>query len=135
MFLRDSFEHATRYGTSDNGYVVTGARGTTRDASDALGAIDTISLSTHQGWQEVEYFANQLNVLMDSEIAGMKHQFVLGAEYSQHNVVNGVYNVTNTGTSNCKTAGRGGVSDGYCIVDGNGNYVNNPNVLMQRDIT
>lgn len=127
-------ENATRYGTTDNGYVVTGARGTTRDASDAFGAIDTISLSTHQGWQEVEYFANQLNVLMDSEIAGMKHQFVLGAEYSQHNVVNGVYNVTNTGTSNCKTAGRGGVSDSYCIVDGNGNYVNNPNGLMQRDI-
>ena len=128
-------ENATRYGTTDNGYVVTGARGTTRDASDAFGAIDTISLSTHQGWQEVEYFANQLNVLMDSEIAGMKHQFVLGAEYSQHNVVNGVYNVTNTGASNCKTAGRGGVSDSYCIVDGNGNYVINPNGLMQRDIS
>jgi len=128
-------ENATRYGTTDNGYVVTGARGTTRDASDAFGAIDTISLSTHQGWQEVEYFANQLNVLMDSEIAGMKHQFVLGAEYSQHNVVNGVYNVINTGTSNCKTAGRGGVADGYCILDENGNYLSNPNGLMQRDIT
>ena len=130
-------ENATRYGTTDNGYVVTGARGTTRDATDAFGAIDTISLSTHQGWQEVEYFANQLNVLMDSEIAGMKHQFVLGAEYSQHNVVNGVYNVTNTGTSNCTMPGRGSnpPSQGYCILDENGNYLDDVNALMQRDIT
>ena len=130
-------ENATRYGTTDNGYVVTGARGTTRDATDAFGAIETISLSTHQGWQEVEYFANQLNVLMDSEIAGMKHQFVLGAEYSQHNVVNGVYNVTNTGTSNCTMPGRGSnpPSQGYCILDENGNYLDDVNALMQRDIT
>ena len=130
-------ENATRYGTTDNGYVVTGARGTTRDASDAFGAIDTISLSTHQGWQEVEYFANQLNVLMDSQIAGMEHKFVLGAEYSQHNVVNGVYNVTNTGTSNCTMPGRGSnpPSQGYCILDENGNYLDDLNALMQRDIT
>jgi catecholate siderophore receptor len=130
-------ENATRYGTTDNGYVVTGARGTTRDASDPAGAIDTISLSTHNGWQEVEYFANQLNVLVDSEIAGMKHKFVLGGEYSQHNVVNGVYNVDNNGATNCTMPGRGTnpASGGYCIVDASGNYVGDLSGLMQRDIT
>jgi len=61
-------ENATRYGTTDNGYVVTGAGGTTRDESDPLGAVPTISLSTHQGWQEVEYVANQINLFVDSEL-------------------------------------------------------------------
>ena len=47
-------ENALRYGTTNNGYVVTGARGTTTDASDPNGEYSTISLSTHQGWQEVD---------------------------------------------------------------------------------
>ncbi|MGY0623434.1 MAG: TonB-dependent receptor, partial [Paraglaciecola chathamensis] len=44
-------ENLMRYGTTDNGYVTTGARGTNRDATDpdAPGAA-TVSLSTHQGW-------------------------------------------------------------------------------------
>ncbi|GAA6135894.1 TonB-dependent receptor [Oceaniserpentilla sp. 4NH20-0058] len=130
-------ENATRFGTTDNGYVVTGARGRTRDASDPAGAIDTISLSTHQGWQEVEYFANQLNMLVDTELAGMKHQFVFGSEYSQHNVVNGVYNVTNNGTTNCAMPGRGSnpASQSYCIVDASGEYVDDLGSLMGRSIT
>src|SRR5690606_5483917 len=80
-------ENATRLGTTDNGYVVTGTRGATRDASDpvAPGAA-TLSASTHQGWQEVDYFVNQTNLYLDAEIAGMKHQFVIGAEYSEHEV-------------------------------------------------
>lgn len=128
-------ENTLRYGTSDNGYVVTGARGTTRDASDPFGAIDTISLSTHNGWQEVEYFANQLNLMMDTELAGMKHSFVFGGEYSQHNVVNGTYNISAKGTSNCLTSGRSGVNNSYCIIDENGAYVDDLNNIMDRDIS
>jgi catecholate siderophore receptor len=128
-------ENAIRFGTTDNGYVVTGARGTTRDATDPAGEIDTISLSTHQGWQEVEYFANQLNLLVDTELAGKKHQLVFGAEYSQHNVVNGVYDYTTQGASNCLTAGRNGVSNSYCILDENGNYLTDLNNIMDRDIS
>ena len=47
--------NATRVGTTDNGYVVTGTRGATRDISDprAPGAA-TLTASTHQGWQEVD---------------------------------------------------------------------------------
>ncbi|MAZ88643.1 MAG: TonB-dependent siderophore receptor [Cellvibrionaceae bacterium] len=129
-------DNATRYGTTDNGYVVTGARGTVRDASDpdAPGA-DTIGLSTHQGWQEVEYFVNQFNVYLDSELGGMKHQWVLSAEYSDLKVTNGVYNVTNTNPTNCIVAGRRGASSSYCIVDGSGNEVSGIDNIMGRSIS
>jgi len=128
-------ENAIRYGTTSNGYVVTGARGTTTDVSDPNGEYSTISLSTHQGWQEVDYLVNQLNLFVDTELAGMKHQFVIGAEYSQQNVLNGTYTVDNTGASNCMTVGRRGVSEGYCILTPEGNTVSNVHSLMGRDIT
>lgn len=129
-------ENIGRYGTTDNGYVTTGARGTTRHDSDpyAPGA-ETISLSTHQGWQEVEYFVDQLNLYWDREIFGLKNQFVVSAEFSDLNVLNGVYNVQNTGASNCRVAGRGGASDGYCIVDGSGNTIADIGSLMGRSIS
>lgn len=119
--------NASRYGTTDNGYVVTGARGTTRPNTDpdAPGA-PTITLSTHQGWQEVEYFANLTSLFWDTEIAGQQHQFVLGAEYSKNDVLNGNFNIANNGANNC--------SQGYCIIDPNGNVVPNIRDLMQRDI-
>ncbi|MDX1504434.1 MAG: TonB-dependent receptor, partial [Spongiibacter sp.] len=129
-------ENATRYGTTENGYVVTGARGTNRDASDpdAPGAA-TISLSTHQGWQEVDYFVNQLNLYWNTELAGQQHQWLFSAEYSQHYVINGNYNVTNNGATNCVVSGRGGPSDSYCIIDPSGNEVANINTLMGRQIS
>ncbi len=129
-------ENATRYGTTENGYVVTGARGTNRDASDpdAPGAA-TISLSTHQGWQEVDYFVNQLNLYWNTELAGQQHQWLFSAEYSQHDVINGNYNVTNNGATNCVVSGRGGPSDSYCIIDPSGNEVANINTLMGRQIS
>lgn len=130
-------ENATRYGTTDNGYVVTGARGTSRDASDPAGAISTVSLSTHQGWQEVEYFANQTNLFFATDIADMKHEFVFSAEYTSHDVLNGVYNNTATGATNCIMPGRGSnpPSGGYCIVGADGSYLANIDHLMQRDIS
>ena len=129
-------ENMMRYGTTDNGYVTTGARGTNRDATDldAPGAA-TVGLSTHQGWQEVEYFADQLNVFLTRDLGGLKHNFVVSAEYSTLDVDNGVYNVENTGDTNCVTSGRGGASAGYCIVDASGNYIDNINSVMGRSIT
>ncbi|MCK6389913.1 MAG: TonB-dependent receptor [Azonexus sp.] len=79
--------NATRYGKSENGYVATGASYAT-DTS--------LNLSTHQGWQEVEYFANQTNLFVDTQIAGMKHEFNVGLEYSDHSVLNGVYTMSGT---------------------------------------
>ncbi len=74
--------NATRFGTTKNGYVATGAR----DAGT-----DTLNLSTHNGWQEVDYFVNQTNLHWDKWIDGKKHEFLFGAELSDHQVVNGVY--------------------------------------------
>jgi catecholate siderophore receptor len=65
----------------------------------------------------------------------MNNQFVIGAEYSQHNVVNGTYNVDNAGASNCTYAGRGGVSEGYCIINPDGSVVGDTGGLMDRQIT
>ncbi|ABG40792.1 TonB-dependent receptor [Paraglaciecola sp. T6c] len=128
-------ENLMRYGTTDNGYVTTGARGTNRDASDPdAPSAATVSLSTHQGWQEVDYFADQLNVYLTRDLGGLKHNFVVSAEYSALDVDNGVYNVTNTGDTNCVTSGRGGASAGFCIVDANGNYIDNINSVTGRSI-
>lgn len=130
-------QNAVRYGETDNGYVVTGARGALRATDDpsAPGA-ETISLSTHQGWQEVEYFVDQLNFYFDTELANMRHQFLFGTEFSDLKVLNGVYGVTNLGASNCMLPGRnGGASTpGFCIVDSAGNTVANIDTLMGRSI-
>ncbi|NIB38743.1 TonB-dependent siderophore receptor [Pseudomaricurvus alkylphenolicus] len=124
-------DNTTRYGTTDNGYVVTGARGDDREASDPIApGAATIGLSTHQGWQDVEYFVNQTNIYFDTPLLGMQHQFLFSAEYSDLKVTNGVYNVENTGDSNC-VAGR----YTHCLLDGNGNPVANIDTLLGRNIT
>ena len=131
-----SFQNSMRYGTTENGYVVTGIKASTRDASDpdAPGAATT-AFSTHQGWQEVDYFVNQLNAYLTADLADMEHQFIFSAEYSDMNVTNGAYNYTNTGTTNCIVGGRGGVSASYCGLDANGDLVDDINNLLGREIT
>lgn len=130
-------ENAMRYGTTKNRYVVTGARGTSRDATDpdAPGAA-TVSLSTHQSWQDVEYFVDQANLFIDTELAGMRNQFVVGLEYSELSVVNGNYNISNTGATNCVLPGRGSnpPAGGYCIQDASGAWVGGINQLLNRSI-
>ncbi|SDS17051.1 catecholate siderophore receptor [Halopseudomonas xinjiangensis] len=122
-------ENAMRYGTTENGYVVTGARGNT----DLITGTPTIGLSTHQGWQEVDYFANITNLYWDKELAGKLNQFVFSTEYSKHDVLNGDYNTSNGATPNCVLPGRGGrTSPGYCIIDPNGNLVPNLRDFLQR---
>lgn len=130
------FDNAARYGTTDNGYVLTGARGTQRHETDpdAPGA-PTVSLSTHQGWQEVDYFVDQFNAFWTPMFAGREHRFVFGAEYSQMDVLNGVYQVSNTGQSNCMVSGRGGVSPGYCMIGPDGAAVANLHGLLGREIS
>jgi len=122
-------ENAFRYGTTDNGYVVTGARG--RDVT--FGGVSAFSptLSTHQGWQEVEYFVNQSNLFVDADFNGMRHQMIFGAEYSDLSVENGVYDTNNTGTANCLAGGN----PAYCATDANGNEVANLDNLLGRTIS
>ncbi len=122
--------NATRIGRTNNGYVTTGARGTTDTSGNP-----TVSLSTHQGWQEVEYLANHTNLFLDTELGGLNHALILGLTYTDEQVLNGVYNVSNSGASNCTVSGRGGASPGWCIQDANGNYLSNINSLMGRQIS
>lgn len=128
------FTNRMRYGMSDNGYVVTGARGTTTDASDPNGSYDTISFSTHQGWQDVEYFANQANLLIENEMLGGENDLIIGIEYTDQQVLNGVYDVQNTGATNCIVSGRGGVNPSWCGIGPDGQVVNGINSLLGRQI-
>ena len=80
--------------------MVTGARGATTGANNPGGVYATATLSTHQGWQEVDYLANQTN-LFAIDIGGHEHaSFRPGIHRPQ--VLNGVYNVANSG-QNCIT--------------------------------
>lgn len=83
--------NATRWGKSENGYVATGASYVSNSA---------LRLTTHHGWQEVDYFANQTNLFVNAEIAGMKHEWNFGLEYTDHAVLNGVYQFNGVTTAN-----------------------------------
>ncbi len=134
LFSADTrLTNITRVGRSVNGYVATGARASTTHASSAGGVYDTVSLSTHQGWQEVDYVANQTNLFLDRTIGGKRHEIILGLEFTDHKVLNGVYDVSNAG-ANCRVGGRGGVSDGWCITDASGALLPGVNTIMNRQI-
>ena len=121
-------ENATRYGTTENGYVITGARG-------PFEAGDPVELTTHDQWQDVDYFVNQLNVFWDTSIGGAKHQFIFTAEYSDLEVANGRHDITNNGATNCMVFGFNGMEPGYCLADADNNYVANPRSLLQRSVS
>lgn len=127
--------NSTRYGETSNGYVLTGLRGGAYDPD--AGTYDALRLSTHQGNQEVEYFTNQFNVLGEFDTGSIGHSVIVGSEYSNMKVANGTYDITETGTTNCTYAGRGGsLSQGYCITDANRDVtVTNIHDLAQRVIT
>ena len=122
----------TRYGTSDNGYATTGASSRTAYNPDGstytTGALDT----GHVGWQEVEYFAHQSNLRWDKELGGLKHEFILGFEYTDHQVKSGSYDRTNSGAYNCRTAATG-ANNAWCLSDAVGNTVANLGNLAGRN--
>lgn len=121
-----------RRGTAENGYVTTGARGNTRGANDAAPGVATMTLSSHQGWQQVEYLANQLNLYIDTTLADMRHRFIVGAEITDHKVVNGAYTgLTGANSANCMT-GTNTTNNAFCIIDAGGNYISNLNSVMGR---
>ena len=84
--------NVTRFGTTDNGYLMTGTRQTTVQAFNGVDVDDYNGtyLSTHQGWQEVEYLANSTQLHWPAQLGGQKHDFIFGLEYSDHKVKNGV---------------------------------------------
>jgi catecholate siderophore receptor len=104
--------NSTRYGMTSNGYVVTGLRGGAYD--QAANSYAPLTLSSHQGWQDVDYFVNQLNVFGEFNTGAIRHSLIAGAEYSDLKVVNGVYQLTNSGGFNCQTSGTGAFNT-YCL--------------------
>ena len=129
------FSNILRVGRSVNGYVVTGANTRTTAASNPGGVYETPGLSTHQSWSNVDYLANQASVFANADIGGMKHEFVASYEYSDNHVLNGNYNVTNTGATNCITANANGtIASGYCSVTSTGAPVANLSNLLGRRI-
>ncbi|MEC7161865.1 MAG: TonB-dependent receptor, partial [Pseudomonadota bacterium] len=96
-----------------------------------------VTLSTHQGNQEVEYFVNQFNVIGQFSTGSVMHNLIVGTEYSNLQVANGTYDLTENGATNCLVSGRGGTRPGYCITDENRNVLfgdDQIHNLVQRDI-
>jgi catecholate siderophore receptor len=123
----------TRYGKSSNGYLTTGASSQTR-YNGASGAAYTTGVldNGHSGWQDVDYFAHQSNLRWDKQLAGLKHEFIFGAEYTDHRVVSGNYAITNSGAFNCKSNEGIGANNNFCFTDSSGTPVANLNTLAGR---
>ena len=114
----------TRYGTSNNGYLTTGANAGTR-YNGATGAAYTTAYidGGHSGWQEVDYLAHQSNLRVDTTLGGMKNEFIFGVEYTNHKVLSGAYTITNSAAANCKSTAGVGANNAYCFIAGNGTPV------------
>lgn len=122
-------QNSTRIGKTKNSYITTGARGAVRGINDANSGVATITLSNHQGWQEVKYLVNRLDVFLDSKIAGLNHQFVFGAEINDEKVLNGFFTpVAGTAIPNCSTGS--GTNNSFCALDGSGKSLANINRLL-----
>ncbi len=127
--------NSTRYGETENGYVLTGLRGGAyRPATDDYAPL---TLSSHQGSQDVSYFVNQTNLIASFATGRIEHDAIIGAEYSDLHVANGTYALTNGGTPNCRTSGTG-ANNAFCITDNRRNVLFDDTAIhsvLQRTIT
>lgn len=114
----------TRYGTSNNGYLTTGANAGTRyDGATGTGYSTAYIDNGHSGWQEVDYLAHQSNLRVDTTLGGMKNEFIFGAEFTNHKVLSGAYSITNSAAANCKSTAGIGANNAYCFTASNGTPV------------
>lgn len=142
-------ENTTRVGKTTNAYVVTGVQGKDAiiwkngtDLSDLSALTEDDIASTYRtvgdkskaAAQKVDYMANALNTYIDAELGGMKHQFVLGLEYSDQDVTRYNTSVSSLGESNCYTSGRGGYSASKCFVGQDGKIVDNASSLLGKSV-
>jgi catecholate siderophore receptor len=126
----------TRYGKSNNSYVTTGASSTTRyDGATGLPYTTPVIDGGHTGWQEIDYFAHQSNLRWDKTLMGLKHEFIVGAEYTDHKVVSGNFAITNSGAFNCKNSAGIGANNAYCFTNSSGVPVANLTSLAGRTAT
>jgi len=121
----------TRYGTTENGYVVTSASG----GSNLVTPVSIAAFARHNGWQEVEYFANQTNLELERVLGGMKHTMLFSVELSNHKVTNGGFNVTTATPTNCQTVRGSTISNAHCFVSATGVPVADLNNFLKYTIT
>lgn len=129
-----SLTSLTRYGRARNAYATTGASfGQTRYNGATGLAYTTAYLDNgHARWQAVDYFAHQTNFRLDRTLGGLKHEFILSAEYTDHRVASGGYATTNSGRYNCKSTAGAGASNSFCLLNPDGSVVANLNSLAGR---
>jgi catecholate siderophore receptor len=127
------FTNILRVGRSTNGYVLSAARAATTTVNNPGGVYATSTISNHQGWSAVDYFADQASLFANLDVAGLANEFVLSFEYTDHGVTNGVYTATATGPNNCIT-GTGTVLNARCTSDRLGNQLPNVRNLQQKTI-
>lgn len=134
----------TRYGQSDNRYLITGASGATGYNSNgttyATGVIGTSGSQnglgqSKQGWQDVTYVANQTNLSWDQPLFGKKNEFIFSAELTDHKVLNGNYVLAIGKPYNCRTGSAGATNNAYCINTPTGGVVQNVNSLIGRSVS
>lgn len=126
----------TRYGSTRNSYGTTGASYGTRYNGATGTAYSTAAIDGgHTGWQDVDYFAHQTNVRLDNTLLGMKHEFIVGMEFTDHQVISGNFAVTNTGAANCKSNTGVGANNAYCFTNPNGTSVANLGSMAGRNYT
>jgi catecholate siderophore receptor len=140
--------NAFRYGKSYNQYFITGIAG--QVLPTVTGPYQTGRLDGgHGGWQDLDYIANQTNLSVNTDLLGLKHQFIIGAEYTNHKVrsttssaANGAaatlsttaaFYQTRSGAFNCATT-LGGPNNQYCISDASGKAVSNLNNLTGQKV-
>jgi catecholate siderophore receptor len=123
----------TRYGKSNNGYVTAGASSGNRyNGATGVAYVASTLDSGHSGWQEINYFAHQSNLRVDTQLAGLKNEFIFGVEYTDHKVVSGNYTISNTGAFNCKTTAGVGANNAFCLSGSDGAFFPNLNSLAGR---
>ena len=111
----------TRFGKSDNSYQTTGASsGVRHDGATGAPYASSYIDNGHTGWQDVQYFAHQSNLRWDKQLFGLKHEFIFGAEYTNHTVKSGSFAIANGNPFNCKTTAGAGANNAFCFANSAG---------------
>lgn len=124
--------NATRIGQTRNSYITTGANGRNASFDGGNTFVPSVTLSSHQGFQEVQYLVNRTDLFLDQILFGAKHQMLFGLELNDEQVLNGNYTLTNRGTPNCRTGTGTGANNAFCIRDASGSYIPGINTLLAR---
>ena len=144
-------ENTARYGKTTNGYINTAIARFTRGANDpvAPGATDYRINTSRAGWQDIDFFADRLNLLAKFATGGAQHSVSAGVEYTTYTVDNRFGSLTVapgtsvdgtsasgyayalSGTANCIN-GAGTTLNAYCVTDGKGQLLASASQLLGR---